>query len=144
MRFFSRNRKIQQDVIDLEIHELLNQFTDASLEMPLRRVRNLFEYQNTYSVVFGYFFGAMDYVVQYKEIDYSYALELFKKYITMNFTNEDSGKANELNDLIMKLSKTSEGRKYMLVGRNAFKRWLENKPEIIADLNRLLFQAHIV
>jgi len=144
MRFFSRNGKIQQDVIDLEIYELLNQFTDASLEMPIRRVRNLFEYKNTYSVVFGYFFGAMDYIVQYKEIDYSYALELFKKYLSKNFTNGDKEKANELYVLIINFSKTSEGRKYMLVGRNAFKKWLENKPEIIADLNRLLFQAHIV
>ncbi len=143
MGLFTRSKKKEAHISDFVIYELLNQFTDASLEMPIRRVRNLFEYESCYPLVFGYFLGAMDYIIEYKDIDSKNAERLFQEYLSVNFTNEDRKKANELYDMFTDLDKTVEGRSHMIIGRNAFKKWLENQPEIIPELNRMLYDAYI-
>ena len=55
--------------IDSEIHKLLNQFTEISLKIPMQKRKNLFDNEGYYPIVFGYFFGVMDYFKQYNKID---------------------------------------------------------------------------
>jgi len=143
MNIFRKSFQKKKNMSDQEIYGLLTQFTDSSLEMPVRRVRGLFDDTRCFPLVFGYFLGAMDYIIEYKNLDSTHARKLFKSYLSFNFTNDDRQKAKEMYQMFKDLSQTPEGRQNMLVGRNTFKQWLENQVEIIPDLNRLLFTAQV-
>jgi 2-oxoglutarate dehydrogenase complex dehydrogenase (E1) component-like enzyme len=133
----------QKHIIEDEIYVLLEHFTDASLKMPMYRIHDLFKCTNCYPLIFGYFLGAMDYIIEYKNIDSIDAKKLFKVYLSTTFTNEDMGNANDLYEMCKDLNTSEKGRKYMFIGRMAFKKWLENQPEIVSDLNRMLYDAYI-
>lgn len=133
----------QKQIIEDEIYALLEHFTDASLKMPMSRINDLFKCTNCYPMIFGYFLGAMDYLMAYKNIDSLDAKKLFKVYLSTTFTDEDIGKASDLYEMCKDLNTSEKGRNYMFTGRMACKKWLENQPEIIPDLNRMLYDSYI-
>lgn len=135
------NKKSKQDNANEEIYELLNKFTEISLKIPMQRRKNLFRDANTYPIVFSYFFGAMDYIRQYKNIDNIKTERIFITYLSMNFTKGDVDNATNLNIFVTDLSQTDEGMNYIKVGRKAFKTWVNNKAESSSELNRLLVEA---
>lgn len=133
----------QKHIIEDEIYALLEHFTDASLKMSMSRINDLFKCTNCYPMIFVYFLGAMDYLIAYKNIDSLDAKKLFKVYLSTTFTDEDIGKASDLYEMCKDLNTSEKGRNYMFTGRIACKKWLENQPEIIPDLNRMLYDAYI-
>jgi len=138
-----RNTQNHKRVNDQEMYVLLDQFADASLEMPMRRVRDLFTRAHYYPVVFGYFLGAMEYMKEYNDLNERHIKALFRKYLSYGLTQCDKQKERELYQMFMQMRQTSESRKNMTIGKNTFKRWLENKAEIIPDLNRLIFSTQV-
>jgi len=142
MGFFTTlNKKIKRNMLDLEINSLLNTFTKVSLKIPLQKKQNLFQNQKHYPIVFGYFLGAMLYIKEEKKFDNRHLEKILKSYLSSNFTNTDVSHAKELSKLIFDLSRTEEGKEYMQVGRQAYKKWLNEKSDVIADLNRLLIEV---
>ncbi len=127
--------------IDSEIHKLLNQFTEISLKIPMQKRKNLFDNEGYYPIVFGYFFGVMDYFKQYNKIDEKETKKIFRTYLAKNFTNGNMETAKQLNDFVITLTEGDEGIEYMRRGRNTFKTWMENRFETSSSLNRLLIEA---
>jgi hypothetical protein len=138
-----RNMQNNKSLSDQEMYILLDQFTDASLEMPMRRVRDLFTHTQYYPVVFGYFLGAMDAMKDYSDLNERHIKALFRKYLSYSFRQYDKQKEKELYQIFMQLRQTSEGQHNMYIGCNTFKKWLENKAEVIPDLNRLIFSTQV-
>jgi hypothetical protein len=126
---------------DQDIYMLLDRFIDASLEMPIRRVRDLFEDTRYYTVIFGYFLGAVEYMKKHKDLSQRDIRILFKKFFSYGFVKYD--KEKELYQMFVQLQQRSEEQDYMNIGRNAFKRWLESREELVPDLNRLIFSMQV-
>ena len=67
--------------------------------------------------------------------------KILKLYLRYSFTNGDIGHADELVGLILELGDDEEGLRYIKVGKQAFRKWLNNKSDIVADLSQLLVKA---
>jgi hypothetical protein len=127
--------------IDTEVYGLLNQFTEISLKIPMQKRKNLFDNEGYYPIVFGYFFGAMDYLKQQKNISESKMKKIFRTYLSENFTEGDLNNASYLYTFLLESIKEDDTKEYMRVGRSTFKIWMENRFETSSSLNRLLIEA---
>jgi len=139
MSFFNlfKNEK-KKDIDYKKIYELLAIFTEVSLHMPLRINKDLLQDKNKYLVVFGYFFGAMDYISQNRNLDDINTIAIFTTYLSTTFTNNNYKSATELCILVMDLSQTVDGGRYMDAGGNTFKRWVKGESMAPIELHKLL------
>jgi aldehyde:ferredoxin oxidoreductase len=135
------NINIKQNKMDLEINSLLNTFTKVSLKLPLQKKNHLFNDRGHYPIVFGYFLGAINHLKEVKKLNNRHVKKVLKLYLKYNFTNGDTADAEELVGLILELSQSDEGIEYIKVGKQAFKKWLEDKSDIVIDLNQLLVKV---
>ncbi len=84
--------------------------------------------------------GAIGYLKEVRTLHDKHVEKILKYYLSFNFTNGNKSDAKELSVLILELSQTEEGLKYMKEGKQAFRKWKKEKPDVLADLNRLLIE----
>jgi len=111
-----------------KIAEQLDVFTKESLAMPKMNNPFLLEDKSKYPMIFGYFMGAMEYIVQVYTLNQKETDAIYTEYLSRNFTNQDAEETKALLDYSKEITQMDDACHYILVGNHAMKKWEAGGP----------------
>ncbi|HIQ47970.1 MAG TPA: hypothetical protein EYH57_10200 [Sulfurovum sp.] len=111
-----------------KIYKELDIFTATSLAMPKMNNPFLLDNKSKHPMIFGYFMGVLDHMVQAYDLDKKDQNTVQSHYILHNFANNDEEYAAELLQYCEEIRERDDVSNYSLRGKLAMKKWKAGGP----------------
>lgn len=119
----------KKEVVPYEkIYKELDIFTATSLAMPKMNNPFLLDDKSKHPMIFGYFMGVIDHMVQAYQLNEKDRNTIQSQYVLHNFANDDTEKATELLTYCKNIREEDDVSNYMVRGKLAMKKWKAGGP----------------
>ena len=111
-----------------KIYKELDIFTATSLAMPKMNNPFLLDDKSKHPMIFGYFMGVLDHMVQAYQLNEKDRLRVQTQYLLTNFANNNDEHAVELAKYCAEIRHKHDVSNYALRGKLAMKKWKAGGP----------------